>query len=520
MDIQLVNQLYPNKNQNRDDDSSTYGQEERDPKLSALMQNFLGQTEITPKSTFDNLISLHECRWTQEQFIPTTSEPLLPKQNKLFSEHLRQCSSCNQEFQQFQQFKKSFVLPEVDAVRPLQQFWQKVQCREFQDDFVNFLKKELVESRSQEIQTHLTTCPSCSRIFRDIQNTLTHVTSVLNLEIEPSPQAWNNIQKAIASPLSKPSLSRWRLASSVVFMALGCLLVASLVWQKRVQPEPRLISGILNASSAPNTALYNNPLSTESCLAQLEMNGVRLLINKNTSFQLNSPHLIQIFQGEMLIEVPPGLGYNLTVETPNAKAVVLGTKFNIHTTKNQTDLAVFQGKVLFGGENKTTQALRGTEASVTGENTLAFRQMTSTSNAQEVQKLEEQLLKRYHQNALTLSLEKLSSQSFRIRFKNHGILPLKLVPIRSNSSAHSWSITGPYGKIQVPASPTLCLSTKPVSSIILKPGQEHLLDYDVSPYLSTSGDYELSLNYLFNEPRDDSFWTGHLQSNSIHIRHP
>ncbi len=520
MNFQTTNQLSPNKNLDAPAISvDPLIEEERNKKLSSLMQNFFYQAEINPKSSFEDLVSTHECRWTQEQFIPKFSDPLPPKQDKIFTEHLARCSSCTQEFQQFQQFKQSFSFPEIEPSRPIDQFWQKVRCRDFQDDFVAYLKQELTPARFQEIQTHLADCSSCSRNLREIQSNLSLVASVLETEITPSSQVWEKIQKELSQPLLKPKLSRLRLASSVIFMALGCLLLFSLIWQKRSLPDPRLVSGILSTSLLQNKILYQSPLSTETYLAQLEMNGIRLLVNKNTSFQLDSPYSIQLFQGEIFIDVPSGIGYNLTVTTPNASAFVLGTKFNIQANKTQTNLAVFQGKVLFGSSQKTAQAIRGTEASLTGENNLDLREVCDSTNQKELQKLEEQLLRRYQKNALTLALEEQSPKHIRILFKNHGILPLKIEPLRINSSAHYWSITGPYGETQKIASPTLCRNTTTTSSILLKPGQEHILDYDVSPYLTTSGDYELSLHYLFNEQREDSYWTGHIQSNSIRLHH-
>lgn len=500
-------------------------EDRRDQQLSSLMKGFFSQVELRPQTSFADLATKHECRWAQEQFIlvDKEEETLPPTQEKLFKEHLQSCFNCSEELETSKQVRKLVSFPEIESTRSLESFWQKVRCDEFQLDFVALLQYEISSEREKEIQSHLSTCTLCNTTFQQVQKNLKQTASLLmQQEIEPSPVGWESLKKKFVeeqtlSSSEKNTVSYSRYAVSFLFLTAALVLVATLVWNKFQQTPPRLVSGHLLTANH-SAILYGTPLQTSHLVAALEMDGIQILANKETRFTLNSSSSIFLEQGELLIQVPKGKGYSLTVKTPNADALVLGTKFHIQAQKTQTDLAVLEGKVAFASKQQKIQATFGTEALVNSAGQVKIvRQISQDTEA--LRNMEQEIFKKYQKNALSLLLEKGHQTTFRFSFTNHGRSPLEVVPIKPNTPSYSWTISGPQGKIQIPASPTLNRNSPIEKNLLIQPGQTISILYDVSPYLTVPGEYELSLNYLVNEQPQSHFWTGHLQSNKIRLNH-
>jgi hypothetical protein len=292
---------------------------------------------------------------------------------------------------------------------------------------------------------------------------------------------------------------------------------------------PTLRSGELFSQNVPVEKLfYGTTLSTKTYIARVSFEQVSLWIQKNSSFTLHSPHALTLHQGEIFVEVHRK-GYPLTLETSNAHALVLGTKFNLqtHPTQDQTLLAVVEGQVAFGEKKshsffelpQTVSILPGMQAQI--EKGL-LSQSQRYSQPQEILSWEQKILSHYYKNALEICLVStpLHPHKVDILFKNHADQPLKISAIRSNATSYFWQIESAQESIQRPALSTHLLAPSSSPALYLSPEQTYKVSYDLSSYLQTSGNYRISLNYIPKEAKDTSFWNGHAQSNTIHLQYP
>ncbi len=142
-----------------------------------------------------------------------------------------------------------------------------------------------------------------------------------------------------------------------------------------------VIAGIVDATLADGAALILGAPLTEgrfelrSGLVQLEfLSGANVVVEGPAVLDLNSPRLVVCRQGKLRARVPQQ-AKGFSVDTPNFRAVDLGTEFGVSVTTNETEIHVFEGEVELQplakdaalGPLQTLQHGAGVRASASGE---------------------------------------------------------------------------------------------------------------------------------------------------------
>jgi hypothetical protein len=169
----------------------------------------------------------------------------------------------------------------------------------------------------------------------------------------------------LAMPWAHRFGRRWPVMAGLA--AAACLALVAMAWSLW-QPDstsPHQVAGQAHSSVELFTASGHQPLAlgepihSENGVLELLLGGRhRLVLNQGTTATVTAETIagrddpawhVELPQGELYAEVVPDLpgGSRFAVATPNALAIITGTKFNIRAQDEATELTLLKGSVHF-----------------------------------------------------------------------------------------------------------------------------------------------------------------------------
>ncbi|MFT5431297.1 MAG: hypothetical protein ACI9OJ_001976, partial [Myxococcota bacterium] len=104
--------------------------------------------------------------------------------------------------------------------------------------------------------------------------------------------------------------------------------------------------------------------SPERLVEQVLADGTRLIVNAGGSVVVEGPRHLRVDSGELILDVVKG-GGEFLVDLPQGRIVVLGTRFAVNCTAEQSTTTVLQGTVRVENDKGNVTLRQGQEATVT-----------------------------------------------------------------------------------------------------------------------------------------------------------
>ena len=172
--------------------------------------------------------------------------------------------------------------------------------------------------------------------------------------------------------------TNWRRRSRPLAFAASLVLLIGLVWQvglpvmrkqawvsqpvigtvKRSSGGQLSVSGI-GVRLAVGDSIRKGEYELTGGLSQLVFeNKVEILIEAPARFRIDSAQRLALFEGRLSAVVPPE-GFGITVVTPNAEVVDLGTEFGVEVLAAEySEIHVFKGEVEVKPHERSIEAIR------------------------------------------------------------------------------------------------------------------------------------------------------------------
>jgi len=165
----------------------------------------------------------------------------------------------------------------------------------------------------------------------------------------------------------------WRISA----LAASIILVMAVGWQMRSLPRTSAVPSRARTSVGHPVAelvlgtqrkplLFGQPVATVQNKQEILLGRMhRVVMNSGTSMTIRADewkgktrYNLELAKGELYVEVVPGNPF--TVQTPNANLIITGTRFDVRTSLDQTEVLLVKGSVRFGNHyNKWTPVSAG-----------------------------------------------------------------------------------------------------------------------------------------------------------------
>jgi anti-sigma factor RsiW len=145
-----------------------------------------------------------------------------------------------------------------------------MECKQYSENLTTFLDGELSPADSEQIQSHLRVCPSCSEELQDLRETAEFLESH-HRELVPKPGSWNLVRARIGetsaarfSPASIFARYRW----SMAVLAVAAILAFGYTEYRQIQERnfERYVAQYMQEresqiirQSTPENPYANNP---------------------------------------------------------------------------------------------------------------------------------------------------------------------------------------------------------------------------------------------------------------------
>jgi hypothetical protein len=230
-------------------------------------------------------------------------------------------------------------------------------CKRFETEIVEYVldTADVPDSLCEEIESHIADCLDCRNVYLDtvslieaIHQDKTRIRTLLQVRTHPD------------APIRR--FARIVPLRRVAAMAACLLLAVALAFLTMKTSSP---------TRADLSRLENPRDASAPRITRLE-GGHLIVANAGADFQVEplrqgdrQGHRVSLRSGELYVEVAHN-GNPFVVGTPNAEAVITGTRFEIRALPGLTDLILVEGQVQFSGGSRTVLVREGRVSSVIG----------------------------------------------------------------------------------------------------------------------------------------------------------
>ncbi|MHC5079108.1 MAG: FecR domain-containing protein [Planctomycetota bacterium] len=239
-------------------------------------------------------------------------------------------------------------------------------CDRVHSDLVALVQEELDAESAQQLRAHLQECPACLEEERAVLETL-NLTRLLRKDpVTLSEGLFDRIVERmdapappLSEPASPPSSSNRGLVFAAAAALLLCIAAGTLLFilgrgEPEILPEVARLAYIhgearaFEAGGSPRALLPDGPVRRGEEIrvqgvARFDLGGDIRLVLRNGKFILEGDRAV-LLEGGLAAEVGKGVPYS--VEFPQGKLRVLGTRFHLEVNPAQTAVNVQEGRVV------------------------------------------------------------------------------------------------------------------------------------------------------------------------------